>query len=123
MERLLLLLLCHGYHEENENNEIRVYLKLPFQITPIQIAVFPLSKQEIPLAEAVYKKLQKKYRVIYDDNGSIGKRYRRQDEIGTTYCITVDQKSIIDNTVTIRDRDTKEQVTVLIDELENYFIS
>jgi len=123
VERLLLLLLCHGYHEENENNEIRVYLKLPFQITPIQIAVFSLSKQEIPLAEAVYKKLQKKYRVIYDDNGSIGKRYRRQDEIGTTYCITVDQKSMIDNTVTIRDRDTKEQVTVLIDELENYFIS
>ncbi len=121
VERLLLVLLCNAYQEEKEDSEIRIYLKLPFKIAPIQIAIFPLSKQETELAEKLYKLLQKTFRTTYDDNSSIGKRYRRQDEIGTPYCITVDQNSIINNTVTIRDRDNKKQNTISIENIINYF--
>lgn len=123
VERLLLVLLCHAYKEDCDSEETRVYLKFPFAIAPIQIAIFPLSKQEILLAQELYKKLQSNFRVTYDDNGSIGKRYRRQDEIGTPYCITIDQKSITENMVTIRNRNTKMQETIAIDNIKNYFIT
>jgi glycyl-tRNA synthetase len=121
VERLLLVLLCHAYQEDTEGEETRVLLQLPFKIAPFQIALFPLSKQEIDLAKNIQKKLQNSFRTTYDDNGSIGKRYRRQDEIGTPYCITVDQNSILHNTITIRNRDNKKQEIVNIDDIIVFF--
>jgi glycyl-tRNA synthetase len=122
VERLLLVLLCHGYHEEeNASGENRIYLKLPFKIAPVQIAIFPLSKNEEELAKKIHANLEKYFRVEYDSSGSIGKRYRRQDEIGTPYCITVDQESITENTVTIRYQDTMKQIRVATDELFSFF--
>jgi glycyl-tRNA synthetase len=121
VERLILVLLCNAYYEDTEMDDTRIVLRLPFAIAPIQIAIFPLSKQEISLAQNIQKTIQSSFRTMYDDNGSIGKRYRRQDEIGTPYCITIDQNSITNNTVTIRHRDTKEQTTVAIDGIHNYF--
>jgi glycyl-tRNA synthetase len=123
VERLILVLLCNAYFEEQDEDEIRVFLKFPFKIAPIQIAIFPLSKQEVELSQKIYTNLQKHFKLAYDDNGSIGKRYRRQDEIGTPYCITVDQESIINHTVTIRNRDTKKQILINIKELLTYFIT
>jgi glycyl-tRNA synthetase len=121
IERLLLVLLCHAYNEDKEGEDTRVYLSLPFAIAPVQIAIFPLSKQEIELAGTIMLLLKKKWRVAYDDNGSIGKRYRRQDEIGTLFCITVDQESVQNNTVTVRNRDTKQQIAIAIADLILYF--
>lgn len=121
VERLLLVLLCNAYHEDTENDDTRIVLQLPFSIVPIQIAVFPLSKQEIEIAQNIEKQLKRTFRTTYDDNGSIGKRYRRQDEIGTPYCITIDQNSIVNNTATIRHRDTKEQTIISINEIINFF--
>ncbi|MGC9132787.1 MAG: His/Gly/Thr/Pro-type tRNA ligase C-terminal domain-containing protein [Nanopusillaceae archaeon] len=99
-------------------------LKLPEYLSPIQIAVFPLlekNENHVKIAKEIYEKLRKKFDVYYDESGRIGTRYRRQDEIGTPYCITVDDQTLKDNTVTIRFRDTKEQIRVNINELENYF--
>lgn len=124
VERLMLILLCHAYKEEmnEEENDTRVYLALPFQIAPYQIAIFPLSKNEYTLGRKIYSMLiDQEYRVFFDDNGSIGKRYRRQDEIGTPYCITIDQVSSIDNTITIRLRDNKKQIRILMKDLVDYF--
>lgn len=121
VERLLLVLLCNAYYEDLENADTRIVLRLPFSIAPFQIAIFPLSKQEIEIAHSIQKTLQNNFRTTYDDNSSIGKRYRRQDEIGTPYCITVDQDSTINDTVTIRHRDTKKQVIIKIENIQNYF--
>jgi glycyl-tRNA synthetase len=121
VERLMLVLLCDSYREEIENDDTRIYLSLPFKIAPYQISVLPLSKQEIELAEKIHNELKKQYRVTFDDNGSIGKRYRRQDEIGTPFCITVDETSLLDSTVTIRLRDTKEQIRMKWQELHTFF--
>ncbi|BFI73254.1 glycyl-tRNA synthetase (EC 6.1.1.14) [Nanoarchaeota archaeon] len=99
-------------------------LKLPEYLSPIQVAVFPLlenNENHIKVAKEIYNKLRKKFDVYYDDSGRIGVRYRRQDEIGTPYCITVDDQTLRDNTVTIRFRDTKQQIRVNINELEKYF--
>jgi glycyl-tRNA synthetase len=90
----------------------RIFLKLHFDLAPIKVAIFPLQKNKIELTEKareIYKNLQNKLRVEYDDTGSIGKRYRRQDEVGTPYCICVDYQTLEDETVTVRDRDTMEQ--------------
>ena len=84
------------------------------------MAILPLSKKLSEKAEEVYAKLSKKFMCEYDEAGSIGKRYRRQDEIGTPFCVTIDFDTLEDNTVTIRDRDTMEQVRVKINELENW---
>jgi glycyl-tRNA synthetase len=124
VERLMLILLCHAYKEEinEEENDTRIYLALPFQIAPYQIAIFPLSKNEYALGREVYSLLiDQGYRVFFDDSGSIGKRYRRQDEIGTPYCITIDQVSSIDNTITIRLRDNKKQIRIPMKDLTDYF--
>lgn len=89
-------------------------------LAPYKVAVLPLSKKLSERAEEVYTKLSKKFMCDYDEAGSIGKRYRREDEIGTPYCVTIDFDTLEDNCVTVRDRDTMEQVRIEIDELEDY---
>jgi len=89
-------------------------------LAPVKAAILPLSKKLSEGAEAVYEQLSKKYNCEYDEAGSIGKRYRRQDEIGTPWCITYDFDSETDGSVTVRDRDTMEQVRVKIDELDKF---
>ena len=90
-------------------------------IAPVKIGVLPLSKKLAEGAEKIYQELSKTYNCEYDDRGNIGKRYRRQDEIGTPYCITYDFDSVEDGAVTIRDRDTMEQERVKIEDLQAYF--
>ena len=120
--RVALAFLCNAYDEEKiSDDDTRVVLHLHPYIAPIKIAVLPLSKKLSEDAIKVQEMLSKNYFVDFDETGSIGKRYRRQDEIGTPYCITYDFDSENDNCVTIRDRDTMEQVRVKIDELENWF--
>ena len=89
-------------------------------LAPYKVAVLPLSKKLSEKANEVYDMLSKKFMCDYDEAGSIGKRYRREDEIGTPYCVTIDFDTLEDNQVTIRDRDTMEQVRISIDELENW---
>jgi glycyl-tRNA synthetase len=122
VDRNFLAVLCNAYSEDEVEGETRVFLKLPKEIAPIKAAVFPLLKNKPELAakaREVYKTLKEQVRgeVIWDDNGNIGKRYRRQDEIGTPKCIVIDFDTLEDNTVTIRDRDTTEQTRVAIDQL------
>lgn len=122
--RTFLAVLCEYYREESINDEERVLLSLPARLAPIKIAVFPLLKNKPELvvrAQEVYQKLRIKFRCEFDDNGNIGKRYRRQDEIGTPYCVTFDFDSLEDGMVTVRERDTASQERVLISDLENYF--
>ena len=121
-DRAALAFLCNAYEEERiDENDTRVVLKLHPYLSPIKIAVLPLSKKLSEDATSIYEMLMKKYNVDFDDTGSIGKRYRRQDEIGTPYAITYDFESKNDNAVTIRDRDTMNQERVKIDELLNWF--
>ena len=118
-DRVALAFLCNAYDEEEiaEGDTITV-LHLHPALAPYKVAVLPLSKKLSEKAEEVYTQLSKKFMCEYDETGSIGKRYRREDEIGTPYCVTVDFDTLEDNAVTIRDRDTMEQVRVKIDELE-----
>lgn len=121
LSRLIGVLLFDAYTEEKVNDGIRVMLKFNPKIAPIKAAIFPLQKDEKlqTVAEKVYKDLKKKIPFIeYDNVGNIGKMYRRQDEIGTPYCITVDYQSLEDETVTIRDRDTMQQERIPIKKLE-----
>ena len=106
-----------------QNLECKFVSKVCFHpvLAPVKIGVLPLSKKLNDGAEKIFQQLSKKYNCEYDDRGNIGKRYRRQDEIGTPYCITYDFESENDGAVTVRDRDTMEQVRVKIDELEAYF--
>ncbi len=122
--RTMLALLCEAYQEEEVNGETRVVLKLNKKMAPVKIAVFPLLKNRPELAEKakeIFNSLKTKWMCEFDDNGNIGKRYRRQDEIGTPYCVTVDFESLKDNTVTLRDRDTMRQERVEISKLGEYF--
>jgi len=129
LDRALLMFLIEAYDEieggrgENSIKDKEVVLRLHHKLAPIKIAILPLSKKE-PLsdkAKEIYDELAKEYRVQYDETGSIGKRYRRQDQIGTPYCLTVDFESLEDNQVTIRDRDSMEQERINISELKDYF--
>ena len=120
-DRVALAFLCNAYDEEEiAKGDVRTVLHLHPALAPYKVAVLPLSKKLSPKAEEIYDKLSKRYMCEYDEAGSIGKRYRREDEIGTPYCITVDFETENDNSVTIRDRDTMEQVRVKIDELEKW---
>jgi glycyl-tRNA synthetase len=121
-DRALLAFMCNAYEEEKiDENDSRIVLKLHPFLAPIKIGVLPLSKKLSEKAETIYNNLCKKYMCDYDEAGSIGKRYRRYDEIGVPYCITYDFDSETDNSVTIRDRDTMVQTRVKIEELENWF--
>jgi glycyl-tRNA synthetase len=117
----MLAVLSDAYTEDELGGEKRVYLKLLPKIAPVKIAVFPLLKNKPALVEKareVYATLKATVPgVVFDDNGNIGKRYRRQDEIGTPYCVTIDHQTLEDQTVTIRDRDTMEQERVHMDEI------
>ena len=118
-DRVALAFLCNAYDkEEIAEGDTRTVLHLHPALAPFKVAVLPLSKKLSEKAEEVYTQLSKKFMCDYDEAGSIGKRYRREDEIGTPYCVTVDFDTLEDNAVTIRDRDTMEQVRVKIDELE-----
>lgn len=122
--RLFLAVLSAAYGEDEVEGEKRIYLKLPAQLAPVKVAVFPLLKNKPELvakAREVHKMLKKELGsgVMWDDNGNIGKRYRRQDEIGTPYCITVDFQTLDDNTVTLRNRDTTEQKRIKIEGLSH----
>ena len=120
-DRVALAFLCNAYDEEEiAEGDTRTVLHLHPVLAPYKVAVLPLSKKLSPKAEEIYTNLSKKYMCEYDEAGSIGKRYRREDEIGTPYCITIDFETENDNSVTIRDRDTMEQVRVKIDDLEKW---
>ena len=122
VDRLMLMFLCDAYEEQKlDENDTRVVLHLHPYLAPIKIAVLPLSKKLSDEAMKIYDMLSKKYNVDFDETGSIGKRYRRQDEIGTPFAITYDFDSQTDNCVTIRLRDSMEQVRVKIDELLDWF--
>ena len=122
VDRLFLTILCDAYDvEQLENNETREVLHLHPYLAPYKVAVLPLAKKyHSEKAHEVFKKLASSFSCSYDEAGSIGKRYRRNDAIGTPFSITVDDETINNNTVTVRDRDTMEQEVVKLDELENY---
>ena len=120
-DRVLLAFLCNSYEEEEiAEGDVRTVLHLHPALAPYKVAVLPLSKKLSDKANEVYDKLSKKFMCDYDEAGSIGKRYRREDEIGTPYCVTIDFDTLEEESVTIRDRDTMEQVRVKIDELETW---
>ena len=121
-DRMVLAFLCSAYDEEElEGGDVRTVLRFHPALAPIKIGILPLSKKLSEGAEKVYAQLSKKYNCEFDERGNIGKRYRRQDEIGTPFCVTYDFESEEDQAVTIRDRDTMEQERVKIDELDTYF--
>ena len=129
VERLFLALITEAYDEEvvdEAKNDVRTVLRLHPALAPFKAAVLPLSKKLAPAAEEIYTELTKDFMVDFDDTGSIGKRYRREDEIGTPYCITVDfqtvgdDKTPADHCVTVRDRDTMEQVRIPIEQLRSF---
>jgi len=128
VSRGLMAILCNCYEEEkiseDGKDETRVVLKFNPKLAPIKAAVFPLvNKDGMPeIAKNIYRDLHKNFKVQYDDSGAIGRRYRRQDEIGTPFCITVDGQTLMDNTVTIRDRDSMNQIRINIDKIKNYLI-
>ena len=121
-DRGTLAFLLDAYHEEPDKDEIRVVLKLHKALAPYKVAVLPLSKKEplVELAKGIERQLRKHWMIDYDDSKAIGRRYRRQDEIGTPYCVTVDFNSIEDQQVTVRDRDTMAQERLPIAELTAY---
>ena len=120
-DRLTLAVLCEAYDEEKlSDGETRVVMHFHPSIAPYKVAVLPLQKNLSDKAREVYKILSNYFMVSYDEAGSIGKRYRRQDEIGTPMCVTIDFDTLDDNTVTIRDRDTMEQIRLTINELVDY---
>ena len=120
-DRLMLAIMSEAYDEETlENGETRVVMHFLPAIAPFKVAILPLQKNLGEKAKEIYGNLSKKFMCDYDEAGSIGKRYRRQDEIGTPFCVTVDFQTLEDNTVTIRDRDTMKQIRLSINELENY---
>ena len=123
-DRMVLAFLCSAYDEEvldEAKNDVRTVLHFHPALAPVKIAVLPLSKKLAEPAQKIYAQLSKDWNCDYDDRGAIGKRYRREDEIGTPYCITYDFDSEEDKAVTIRDRDTMKQVRVPIAELRDYF--
>ncbi len=121
VDRVALAFLCDAYEEEQlDEGDSRVVLHLHPALAPYKLAVLPLSKKLSDKAQEVYEQLSKKFMCDYDETGSIGKRYRREDEIGTPYCVTVDFDTLEDNAVTIRDRDTMEQIRLKIEEVPEW---
>ncbi|MDD2257945.1 MAG: glycine--tRNA ligase [Patescibacteria group bacterium] len=125
LDRCFLVVLLSAYCEEKiSEKETRVVLRLPVNLAPVTIAVFPLLKNKpelVAAARKVYENLRLNFSCEFDDNGNVGKRYRRQDEIGTPFCVTLDFDSLDDDSVTVRDRDTMTQERIKILELEKYF--
>ncbi len=123
VDRLMLAVLCSAYAEDEVGGEKRQLLRFHPRVAPIKAAVLPLVKNKPPIMEAanaIFEKLQRRYNVQFDAAGAIGRRYRRMDEVGTPYCITVDFDTLEDETVTLRERDSTEQRRVTIPELLDY---
>ena len=124
VNRTLLAVMMDAYTEKtNDKGEVRVILKLKPELAPIKVAVLPLAKNNpeiVDMAKTLKHALQLTMRTVYDDTGGIGKLYARQDEIGTPFCVTVDHESLVDNAVTVRDRDTWEQERVGVDSLKGF---
>lgn len=123
LNRLFLMFLDKAYTEEDINGEIRAVLKLDKRLAPIKAAIFPLMKNKPELVEKakqIYADLKTEFMCEFDDNGNVGKRYRRQDEIGTPYCITIDFETLEDSAVTVRDRDTMQQERIKIEDLKKF---
>jgi len=122
VERLFMAVMLDAYHEEEVDGEKRIVMKFHPDLAPVKVAVLPLSKKPelSDVAKDVFKSIAGEYNVEYDETQSIGKRYRRQDEIGTPYCVTVDFESLEDQAVTVRDRDTMKQERVKMGELKSY---
>ena len=122
LDRTVLATLFNAYHEEElPDGTTREVMKLIPYLAPYKVAVLPLVKKyHSEYAKELYNKLSKSFMTSFDESGSIGKRYRRQDIIGTPFCITIDDETINNGTATIRDRDTMEQITLKVEEIENY---
>ncbi len=121
VERSVLAFLCNAYDEEElEGGDTRVVLRLHHALAPYKVAILPLQKKLGDKANEIYFNLSKKFSATYDESASIGKRYRRQDEIGTPFCITIDFDTLEDNTVTVRERDSMAQIRLPIESLESY---
>ena len=127
LDRTFLAVLTDAYTEEevgkDGESDTRIVLKFPKKLAPVQVAVFPLMKNKPELVEKareIFGDLKKDFRSEFDDNGNVGKRYRRQDEIGTPYCVTIDFDTLTDSAVTVRDRDTMQQERVKIEELGKF---
>jgi glycyl-tRNA synthetase len=125
-DRGTLAFLCEAYHEDQAPDDkgemqTRVVMKFHPRIAPVKAAVFPLVKKDgMPeIAQDIYRALKKRWNAFYDEKGAVGRRYRRQDEAGTPFCITVDGQTLTDKTVTIRDRDSLKQWRVKIDDVES----
>jgi glycyl-tRNA synthetase len=124
LNRLMFMFLDKAYTEETVKDETRIVMKFDKRLSPVKVAVFPLLKNKPELvakARAIYEFLRPGLMCEFDDSGNIGKRYRRQDEIGTPYCVTVDFDTLESDSVTVRDRDTMEQTRVAVADLGNYF--
>jgi glycyl-tRNA synthetase len=122
--RGFMAFLCNAYSEEEVNGEVRTVLRFHPFLAPIKAAILPLvNKDGMPeIAEKLTKDLQRSMKVFYDDSGAVGRRYRRQDEIGTPFCITVDSDTLTDQTVTIRERDSMEQIRLPIEKVKGYLL-
>ena len=124
VDRSVLAFLVDAYYEEKVKDDLRVVLKLHKDLAPVKVAVLPLLRNRpeiVELAKNIAKELKKHFITVYDDTGAIGKLYRRQDEVGTLYCLTVDVQTLEDKQVTVRDRDTMLQDRISIDKLKEYF--
>ena len=117
--------LVDSLYEEEVKGEMRTVLRLQPKLAPIKAAIFPLvNKDGMPeIARIIESDLRKHLKVFYDDKGAVGRRYRRQDEAGTPYCITVDTETLNDQTVTVRDRDSMEQIRISNDKLKEYLVN
>ena len=124
-DRATLAFLVDAYDEEEVEGETRTVLKMHPRLAPVKVAVLPLVRKDgqPELAREAYEALRSRVQAEYDEGGSIGKRYRRQDEIGTPWCVTIDHQSLEDRTVTVRDRDSLTQDRVAIDELPDLIAS
>ncbi|MBI5742484.1 MAG: glycine--tRNA ligase [Candidatus Niyogibacteria bacterium] len=123
LDRTVLAVLCSAYAEDEMNGEKREFLKLSPRVAPVTVAVFPLLKNKQMLVDKsreIFRVLKKNFRTAFDDNGNIGKRYRRQDEVGTPFCVTIDYETLENSTVTVRNRDTGAQERISIEKLESF---
>ena len=122
MDRSTLAFLVDAYDEEEVRGETRNLLRFHHALAPIKAAVFPLVKKEgMPeIARSIYDDLKRRFNCFYDEKGAVGRRYRRQDEAGTPFCITVDGQTLQDQTVTIRERDSMEQVRIATAQVRSY---
>jgi glycyl-tRNA synthetase len=121
-DRVTLTVMADAYREEEVEGETRVVLGFDPRVAPIKVGVFPLMKKDgLPeVADEVYRAVRRRFNAFYDDSGAIGRRYRRMDEAGTPFCVTVDQETLAERTVTVRDRDAMTQERVSIDRLLEY---